>query len=408
MDHFDVIVVGGGPAGMMAAGRAAERGRRAVLLERGPSPGRKLLLTGNGRCNLTNSASPEEFLAAYGRKGGFLRHALSILGNEDLRRWFGARGVETVEESGGRVFPTGEARAVLQALLTYLEEGQVSIECGRRAASLLIEDGRLAGVQAAGRAWRAPCVILATGGLSYPSTGSTGDGYRLARQAGHTVNEPYPAIGGLETMLPRPQRLQGVSLREVVLRAVRENGRRLASARGDVVWTHYGVSGPAVFGVSNVVTQALRKGRPVWLEVDLVPSLPAGELERALAPDRARNATAAALLARWMPRSMARAIMEVSDLKPDARISALRVPQRQALAQNLKALRAEVTGPRPTEEAIVTGGGVRTAEVDGRTMQSHRMVGLYFAGEMLDVHGPTGGFNLQAAFSTGYLAGDSV
>jgi len=396
---------------MMAAGRAAERGRRVLLLERGPSLGRKLLLSGGGRCNVTNTAPLQESLSVFGRQGGFLRHALAAFGSDALRDWLRGRGVETVEEEGGRVFPAaGGARAVLAALADYMSAAGVHIGLGERAKSLLIEEGRPVGVRCANSTWKAPRVVVATGGLSYPSTGSTGDGYALARQVGHSVLPTYPILVGLETGEAWPRGLQGVPIKDTVVRLRGREERRLARSQGEAVWTHYGLSGPAVLSVSGAAVQALARDEEVALELDLVPFLSAHALEEALgeaARTRGRQALET-VLAGWVPRRTGAAVLAAGGLDSHKKMAQCSRQEQKVIARAFKCLRLHVSRARPIAEAIVTGGGVDLREVDARRMESRLMGGLHFAGETLAAHGPSGGFNMQAALSTGWLAGDNA
>jgi predicted Rossmann fold flavoprotein len=409
--RWDVLVVGGGPAGMAASGRAAECGARVLLLERGPTPGRKLLLTGNGRCNLSNAAPGPEFVRAYGPARGFLRKALSVFDQDALTRWLRRHGVETVQEEDGRVFPADhDARSVLRALRDYMRAGGVQMLTDRRVESLMFPEGRLAGVQANGVAHAAQCVVIATGGLSYPATGSSGDGYDLARQAGHSVVTPYAAVGALRTRETWPDRLQGTPAAGAAVRARLAGGRTLARAAGDVMWTHYGVSGPAVLRVSLAVTQALREGADVVLELDLIPDRPQDDLHAELRQAAASGVrrTLARFLAQWLPRRTAGVLAEVMMVDPSKQVARCSRHECALIARTLKCLPLRVAGAQPLAEAIVTGGGVDRQEVDPRRMESERLAGLFFAGEVLDAHGPSGGFNLHAAFATGYVAGESA
>ena len=408
---YDLIVVGGGPAGMMAAGRAAERGLRVLLLERGPSLGRKLLLTGGGRCNVTNAASLPDFLAAFGRSGGFLRTALTRFGNAELRRWLDDRGIDTVVEENGCVFPsTGGARSVLDALTKYLGQGGARVLLRHRVARLLVEDGRLVGVSANGERFEAGRVLVACGGMSYPQTGSTGDGYDLARQAGHRVAPTYAAVCGLQTGEDWPRRLKGVSAGRIAVRVLGRRGRALASATGEGLWTHFGVSGPAVLDVSCAALQALQRREEVVLELDLLPDDTQDSLNawlRGAAETKGRR-TVQRVLAERVPARTAAVLLELGSVDGRSPMAHYTRDARTVVVRLLKHVSLHVVGARPVAEAIVTGGGVDLAEVDAASMESKLLPGLHFAGEELDLQAPCGGFNLQAAFSTGRLVGDAV
>jgi predicted Rossmann fold flavoprotein len=393
---------------MMAAGRAAERGLRVLLLERGPRLGRKLLLTGGGRCNVTNAAPFESFLRAYGRKSGFLRRALSHFGGPDLREWLHARGVATVEEAEGRVFPASlAARSVLDALQEHLNSGGVDVVLQQRVREIVAGEGHIEVVVKGRAPYRARQVVIATGGASYPQTGSTGDGYDLARQVGHEVSPVYPAITALETQEDWPAQLQGTPLRAVTVRAVRGDGRSLARAQGDALWTHFGLSGPAVLDVSLAAVRALGAGHQVDLVLDLVPTESEDQLLEGFrrAADTRDRREVTTLLRQWLPRRTAHLLLRLVGVDARCRASHLSKPDRRRLVDSLKRLRIAVRGPRPIQEAIVTGGGIELSEIDAARMESRRLPGLHFAGEVLDVQGPSGGYNLQAALSTGFLAG---
>jgi predicted Rossmann fold flavoprotein len=410
VEQYDLIVVGGGPAGMMAAGRAGERGRRVLLLERGPELGRKLLLSGGGRCNLTNTAPLHSFLRAYGRAAGFMRAVLSRFDNEALRSWFDERSVATVAEPDGCVFPeTQDTGSVLDALVDYMADGDVEVRRGCRVRKLVIERGRVCGVDA-GRVYLGRAVLVATGGLSYPATGSTGDGYELARQAGHTIVPTYPALCGLEAAERWPVRLAGTALAPVRVCARDGRGRSIASAEGPVLCTHAGLSGPAVLNVSGAVAQALARGVDVKLELDLVPSMDAETLGRTLT-DAARNSSQNSLrsvLTQWVPRRVAAVLAAEAGVDVLERATQCSRQDLRKLTQALKCTTVRIVRTQAMSEAMVTGGGVPLVEIDAERMESKLVRGLHFAGEVVDVHGPCGGFNLQAAFSTGRVVGEAV
>ncbi len=404
-----ILVVGGGPAGLMAAGQAALQGAAVLLLEKMARPGRKLLLTGGGRCNLTNDAPLDAFIASFGPQGPFLRQALARFFSADLRAFFEELGVPSLTEPDGRVFPvSGRAEDVLEALLRWNARSGVTLQTGAAVQRLLVEGGRIAGVQVVGEDAPRPAgaVILATGGASYPGTGSSGDGYRLAEAAGHTIVPVRPALVPLETAGDVAARLQGLSLQGVSVRLWCQ-GKRQAAALGDVLFTHFGLSGPLVLSLSRQAVDALREGRRVSLSIDLQPGLDEGALDEHLRQelDRHGRQKLGTLLRGLLPARLAAICLEGIAVEGEKWAHQVTAAERGRLRAWLKDFRLEVSGHRPLREAQVTAGGVDTAEVDPRTMASRLVAGLYFAGEVLDVDGDSGGYNLQAAFSTGWLAG---
>ena len=416
MSNYELLVIGGGPAGMMAAARAGERGRRVLLLERGPSLGRKLLITAGGRCNVTNSAPLPEFLKAFGRQGGFLRDAMTRFGNAELLEWLHNSGVRTIAERKGRIFPESQqAATVLDALRAAMQAGAVEVRLNQRVESLRIEQGNLSGVFAAApsgaprSAIASAGVLIATGGLSYPATGATGDGYALARQAGHSIVEPYPAIVAFETAESWPRNIQGTPIKNVSVIA-RHDGRKLAENFGEALWTHYGISGPAILDISGAVVLALRKGGAVTLELDLRPGDTAESLDERLlhAIKKEGKKQISTVLGGWIAERTAAQLLQLAEVDPRKKMSQCSKSDRKRIVRLVKHLELHVRRPRPIEEAIVTGGGVPLSEVDPKRMESRLLKGLFFAGEVLDLAGPSGGYNLQAAFSTGYLVGETA
>ena len=407
----------------MAAGQAAALGAETLVLEKMNRPGRKLRITGKGRCNLTNLAPVEEAIAHFGTSGRFLRQAFSRFYTQDLISFFAALGVLTVSERGGRVFPaSGQAQEVLDALVRWVRTGGATIRTRSPVKRLFVENGRVVGVQVmrlpakgnetilekqpVGRVYHADAVIVATGGASYPQTGSTGDGYGLAAAAGHTIVPIRPALVPLETAGDIAARLQALSLRNVTVRLLVE-GKKRAEVFGDMLFTDFGLSGPIILSLSRRVVDALRLGQEVALAIDLKPALDEVKLEARLLRDlssrgkqRLRN-----LLKGLLPRKMIPLCLDLTGIPPDKPGHQLTALERRRLRQWLKDFRLEVTGYRSLAEAIITAGGVDTREVEPRTMGSRLVKGLYFAGEVLDVDAETGGYNLQAAFSTGWLAG---
>lgn len=426
MTDFDVIVVGGGPAGMMAAGMAAASGARTNLLEKMDQPGRKLRITGKGRCNLTNSTPLNDFIDHFGENGRFLYSAFSRFFNADLLEFMQQLGIQTVEERGGRIFPVhDDAQEIVSALEAWMAGNGVVLQARRKVEKLIVENSRLEGAACferqipsprskpgdnkVDRRVRARALILATGGASYPGTGSTGDGYRLAASVGHTIVPIRPALVPLEIEGDVPSRLQGLSLRNVNVRFFHKDDV-FAEAFGEMLFTHFGVSGPIVLSQSRKVVDALREGWPVELSIDLKPALDDAKLDARLLRDLDAHGKRQfqTILKDLLPRKLIPVCIDlvgISARKPAHQISA---GERQRLRTWLKDFRLSVTGHRSFKEAIVTAGGVDLREVDPRTMGSKLVDGLYFAGEVLDLDADTGGYNLQAAFSTGWLAGKSA
>ena len=404
---YDVITVGGGPAGMMASAAAAEGGARVLLLEPMERLGKKLNITGKGRCNVTNDCPVEELLRNVPRNGRFLYSAFSRFDSADVRAFFEVRGVPLKTERGTRVFPVSDrAFDISGALEKYLRELGVDI-VRDRAEALLFREQALSGVRGEREQYEAGRVILATGGVSYPRTGSTGDGYRLAKSAGHTVQAPRGSLVPLCGPEALCAALQGLSLRNVTLRAY-ENDKKIFEELGEMLFTHFGVSGPLVLSAS---AHMRRFGeRRYRLEIDLKPGLDEQKLDKRLLADFAKrpNSDLINALDELLPKKLIGPLVERSGVDPRRKVHDITREQRRQLAVLLKALPVEITGPRPVEEAIVTSGGVTVGEVDPSTMGSKVCPGLYFAGEVLDVDAYTGGFNLQIAWSTGHLAGSAA
>ena len=403
-----VIVVGAGAAGLMAAGRAAEAGAETLLLEKMRRPGRKLEITGAGRCNLTNVSPLAEFIEHFEPNGRFLRQAFSQFFASEQVDFFSERGLATVTERGGRVFPaSGRAQDVVETLCRWVAERGVTVGTLSPVRRLLVDGHRVVGVALPrGRVHRADAVVLATGGASYPATGSTGDGYELARSVGHKVVPIRPALVPLETAGRTARDLQGLSLKNVTLSA-RMDGKKQAQAFGEMLFTHFGLSGPIVLALSRKVVDALRAGEKVTVSIDLKPALDERQLEARLLRDLTAHGRQkfGTLLKGLLPRKLIPVCAESTGISPDKLAHQVTAPERKRLRVWLKDFRLDVAGHRPFEEAIITAGGVDTREVDPRTMASRLVDGLYLTGEVLDIDGDTGGYNLQAAFSTGWVAG---
>ena len=410
MTRRRVIVVGGGPAGLMAAGQAALAGADVLLLEKMKLPGRKLGITGKGRCNLTNIAEQDEFIEHFGDSGPFLLSAFSRYLAPELMRFLEELGVPLVTERGGRVFPaSGKATDVSRALHHWVERCGVAVRTGIAVKRLLVAGGKVRGVAAGGQEFRGDAVVLATGGLSYPRTGSTGDGHAMAESAGHRIIAVRPALVPLETAGPWARRVSGLNLRNVNVRLL-VNGRHRAGVSGELTFADHGVAGPAALTLSGRAVDALRAGDACELTIDLKPALSAKRLDARLRRDCAARGREplSAILRGLLPRELVPVCLELCGADPGCIGNRVPADKRRRLGAWLKDFRLAVTGHRPIDEAIVTAGGVDTREVDPATMASRVAEGLYVVGELLDLQADTGGYNLQAAFSTGWVAGVSA
>jgi hypothetical protein len=409
MDSFDVIVIGAGPAGLLAAGRAAELGGKVLVLEKMRQEGRKLLITGKGRCNITNDAAITEFIKHVYPDGKFLRTAFSQFFSKDIIELLQKFGVESTLERGGRYFPaSNKSLDILQALLTWVKGLGVEISCGQRVEKLMVEDGRVVGVRANGISFASRNVIVATGGKSYPATGSTGDGYELARQVGHTIQKPIPALVPLETKGSVAQTLQGLNLKNVNA-VVWVNGKKAGEAFGEMIFTHFGLSGPIILTLSRIVVDELQQNNKVDITLDLKPALDDQKLDLRLQRDLDEHGKMQLvnIFRNWLPASMIPVFIELLELAPEKACNQVSGKERKKIRHLLKNMPFEVSHYRSFKEAIITAGGVSTKEIASKTMESKLVKGLYFAGEVIDVDAETGGYNLQIAWSTGWLAGNS-
>lgn len=405
---FDVIVVGGGPAGLMAAGTACERGKRVLLIERNSRPARKLMITGKGRCNVTNNTDINGLISNVPNNGKFLYSAFSAFSAQDTMTFFESRGVKLKTERGNRVFPESDkAVEVVDCLVNYVKSHGVKIIKGR-VVSLGIENNSFSCVMLEdGTRFSAHNCIIATGGMSYPLTGSTGDGYKLARQAGHTIIEPKPSLVPLTVREEWCSSLQGLTLKNVVASLIdKHSGKAVYTDFGEMLFTHFGVSGPIILSLSAHI----KPQSPYIVSIDLKPALSEEQLDNRLLRDfeKYSNRNFSNALDDLLPKKLIPVVVELCEIPPDTKVHQITKEQRRRLCRLLKSLRLNITGFRPIEEAIVTRGGVNVKEIDPKTMRSRIVDGLYFAGEVIDVDAYTGGFNLQIAFSTGYLAGKSV
>ena len=401
----NIVVAGGGAAGMMAALTAARAGADVLLLEPNEKVGRKLYITGKGRCNVTNNCTRDELLSSVPRNGRFLYSAFHRFSPQDTMAFFEDLGVPLKTERGNRVFPCSDRAAdIVDALFFALRREGVELRRDR-VTGLRAENGTLAGITTENGELRdMRGLILATGGASYPRTGSTGDGYRLARDVGHTIVPIRGSLVPLESKDPCCARLQGLSLRNVELRVKDHKNKTVFREQGELLFTHFGLSGPLVLSASAHMDFTKAQ---YTAHIDLKPALDEQKLDARLLRDFAERANQnyGSALGALAPRSLIPVLAERTGIPEDVKVRDIRREQRRRLLETLKDFAVPLSGPRPVEEAVVTSGGVAVGEVDPKTMESKKVRGLYFAGEVLDVDGYTGGFNLQIAWSTGYAAG---
>lgn len=409
MNNFDVIVVGAGPAGLLAAGRAAELGGKVLVLEKMRQEGRKLLITGKGRCNITNNLEIGEFITYVYPKGRFLRNAFSKFYSKDIIGLLDRYDVEVILERGGRYFPAdNKASDVLNALLKWLDELKVEIRTGHKVEKLIVENNKIQGVQANGQKLMANHVIIATGGKSYPATGSNGEGYELARSVGHSITKPLPALVPLETKGDVAQKLQGLNLKNVKA-VVWVNDKKAGEDFGEMIFTHFGLSGPIILTLSRIVVGELHKNSKVEMTIDLKPALDEQKLDNRLIRDLNEHGKKKLnnIFRYWLPSSMIPVFIELLGFDPNKECHQVSSKERKQIRHLLKNLPFTITNHRSFKEAIITSGGIPTNEMSPKTMESKLVSGLYFAGEIIDLDAETGGFNLQIAYSTGWLAGNS-
>ena len=402
--NYDGIVIGGGPAGLFAAITAAQNGSRVLLLERNDRLGKKLLITGKGRCNVTNNCDEQEILRNIPRNGRFLYSALDAMPPQKVMDFFESHGCPLKTERGNRVFPVSDkAQSVLDCLKNELRRLHVTLRTGR-VQEILTENGQVSGVRTESEQYSANWVILATGGLSYPTTGSTGDGFAMAKALGHTVTPTEGSLVPLETAGSDCQDMQGLSLRNVGVKLLNEKGKVLYKDFGELLFTHFGVSGPTVLSGSCHLKGACR------LILDLKPALDEGKLDARILRDLEmyQNRSMENALTDLLPRSMIPVVLRRLEIDADMQANSLTKQKRRALVELLKAFSIEITGKRPVSEAIITSGGIKVSEIDPKTMGSKLVPGLYFAGEIIDCDAYTGGFNLQIAWATAYAAGMAV
>ena len=399
---YDGIVIGGGPAGMFAAITAAEQGSRVLLLERNDRLGKKLLITGKGRCNVTNDCTQQEVLQNIPRNGRFLYSAMAAYPPSKVMEFFESHGCPLKTERGNRVFPVSDkAQSVLECLQNRLRQLRVTVQTAR-VTHILTEDGMVRGVRTEKETIQADWVILATGGVSYPTTGSTGDGYAMAAELGHTIVPAEGSLVPLETAGKDCPDMQGLSLRNVGVKLLCEKGKLLYKDFGELLFTHFGVSGPTVLSAS-----AHLKGEGCRLVIDLKPALEEEKLDSRILRDLGmyQNRSMENALTDLLPRSMIPVVLRRLGIDPNIQANSLKKQQRRELVTLIKNFSLDISGKRPVAEAIITSGGVKVSEIDPKTMQSKIVPGLFFAGEIIDCDAYTGGFNLQIAWASAYAAG---
>lgn len=408
MKKYDVAIIGGGPAGLLAAGRAAEGGASVVLLEKNRSLGVKLLMTGGGRCNLTNRSAARALAEGFGVNGRWLLSGLSRFGAEEIIDFLAGRGVRTKTEAGGRVFPqSGQARAVLEALLDYAKNGKVEIRTSAAVRKIIGSQGRIVKLILADQTEIvASNFIIATGGASYPLSGSSGDAYAWLKALGHKIIAPCAALCPI-IVKEKIKELEGLSIADAVL-TLYHNQEKIGREAGDFLFTSRGLSGPAALNLSRTAAQQGKSG--LEIKIDFFPDEDAASLDEKLKEATGANKQLAVknILGRLTHKRLAGFILSSLAISPDKKGDSLTKPERKALVNSLKGYHLTVRGLAGFEEAMVTAGGVSLKEVDPKTMASKIIANLYLAGEVLDLAGPTGGYNLQAAWTTGYLAGENA
>ena len=403
---FDVCVIGGGPAGMFAAITAAQSGSKVLLLEKNDRLGKKLLITGKGRCNVTNNCPAEEVLRNTPRNGKFLYSAMAAFPPERIMEFFEKEGCALKTERGNRVFPvTDRSQSVLDALTRKLRASGVMVKTAK-VSSIGFDETGVTGVDTSAGLFPCRKVILATGGASYPATGSTGDGYRFAKELGHTVTEPAGSLVPLETAGSDCQEMQGLALRNVAVKLLNPKGKAVYKDFGEMLFTHFGISGPTVLSASAHIG----KGDGWRLVIDLKPALEENKLDDRILRDLEmyQNRSMENALTDLLPRSMIPVVLRRLGVDPELQANSFTKQSRRALVELLKGFSVEITGKRPVSEAIITSGGVKVGQIDPKTMESKLVPGLYFAGEVIDCDAYTGGFNLQIAWATAYAAGKAA
>lgn len=408
---WDVVVIGGGASGMMSAGNAGMLGKKVLLLEKNDSLGKKLLITGGGRCNVTNAEEDlRVLLSKFKDSDKFLFSAFSQFGNKDTLDFFNSKGMETKTEAQGRVFPTtNKSQTVWNVIVEFLKNNKVTISPNSEVTGLNTENGKIVSVTLQNKAViKAKSFILATGGKSHPETGSTGDGFKWLREIGHKVSEPTASLVPLKTKTSWVTKLQGVAVEDVKI-TVLQNNERQEQKRGKILFTHFGVSGPTILNLASEVGELLKYGE-VFLSLDLLPTLDHGQLNQKLQDIISDNSNKKYknILDNLLPSAVASVVVELSKIDPDKKSNSVTREERLSLIELIKNLKVEVEGLLGEDKAIVTSGGVSLEEVDFKTMASKLFPNLYLTGDILDIDRPSGGYSLQLCWTTGFVAGKTA
>lgn len=410
MSSIDLLIIGAGPAGLMAAIKAADEGLRVTVLESMPRPARKLGISGKGRGNLTNTAGFNDFLKHFNNCGRFLKSAFKTFFNTELVAFLNSEGLQTVEERGGRVFvASGKATEAVACLHKAIEKRRVKLLTSCPATDLIVENGCCLGAVAGGKRILARATLLATGGRSYPLTGSTGAGLDLAKRYGHEIITTLPSLVALKPTTPLPAGIEGITLRNVSAE-LRVNGKKTAAEFGEMTFLDGCLAGPIIITLSRTAVPALHQQQSCEISVDLKPALDHAKLDRRILRDMEENHSARLeeIIGKLLPAGMRQFCLQQLNLNPGLKIAQVTAEQRRLLRNWLKELKFPINGFGPWEQAIVTSGGISTRQINPATLESKVLKNLYFAGEIIDIDADTGGYNLQAAFSTGWLAGLSA
>lgn len=399
------VIIGGGASGLMAAYSASLENNEVILLEKNGECGKKLNICGKGRGNITNTANLKEFIDAFGKNGKFLYGVFSQFFNNDLIDLFENNGLKTITERGGRVFPESQtAKHITLLFLKLLKENNVKIKYGTEAKEIIIQNNKISGVRIHDGIIKCDTVIIATGGKSYPKTGSTGDGYNLAKNLGHHITDLTPSICPILTEISWNKNLAGLSLKNTEVSVIDHNNKILRKEFGEMLFTHKGVSGPVILTLSKYLAEKTNK-TDYLIKIDLKPALTYEELKNKLTKEFKSNLSVKNYFHTILPKSLANVFPEICNINPEKKVNIITKYEKQSVIENLKNLKLKITDLAPIDEAIITQGGIELKEINPKTLESKIIENLYFCGEIIDIDAKTGGFNLQAAFSTGYVAG---